>query len=442
MRFANFFLTAALAAALAHPAAAQPGGPPRGEPVLIHAGRVFDSERGTFLGARDILLRGNRIEAIGENLAAPEGAREIDLRAYTVLPGLIDAHTHLLMETSPRLDEGQEMAREVAFEGTTLRALRGAARARTYLHAGFTTVRDLGNSGTFGDAALAQAVREGTVEGPRIFYSGPGLSPEGGQMPGIEPGHMAVVHGEYRIVNGTDDARRAVREASIQGAQVIKIYAESTPNRTTFSMDEMRAIVDEARRTGLTVAAHATEDAAVWRAVEAGVNTVEHGYQVSDSTFALMARRGVALVPTDPERELLNQYVAVMDMQPAPTPEELERYLEGRSRERLRRARAAGVTIVAGSDAYHALGGERAEWARRMLWGYRDAGMTPAQVLQSATIHAARAMGEGERLGTLRPGAWADIIAVEGDPAADFDAVERVRFVMKDGKVYVGEGVR
>lgn len=428
--------TLAAAALIAHPAAAQPGGPPQGEPVLIHAGRLFDSERGVFLPARDILLRGNVIEAVGEDLQAPPGARVIDLRAYTVLPGLIDAHTHLLLETSPRLDEGQEMAREVAFEGTPLRALRGGARARTYLHAGVTTVRDLGNSGTFGDAALAQAIREGTIDGPRMFYSGPGLSPEGGQMPGVEHGHMAVVHGEYRIVNGADDARRAVREAAIQGARVIKIYAENTPNAVSFTMDEMRAVVDEARRTGLTVAAHATNDAAVWRAAEAGVTTVEHGYQVADSTFRLLARRGVALVPTDVDRALMGRFVEVIGMEQAPPPEAQQRYLE-RFRERIRRARAAGVTIVAGSDGYAALGGARGEWSRRVLWAYLDSGMSPAEVLQSATFHAGRALGE-ERLGVVRPGAWADLVAVEGDPSTDFDAMERVRFVMKNGKVYVG----
>jgi imidazolonepropionase-like amidohydrolase len=437
MRFANFARSATLAAALiSPPLAAQPEPPP--EPAtLIRAGRVFDSERGTFLGARDILVRGGAIEAVGENLAAPAGARVVDLRAYTVLPGLVDAHTHLLLETSPRLDEGQEMAREVTFEGTALRALRGGARARTYLHAGVTTVRDLGNSGTFGDAALARAIADGTIDGPRMYYSGPGLSPEGGQMPGVEHEHMAVVHGEYRIVNGTDDARRAVRQAAIQGARVIKLYAENTPNTVSFTMDEMRAIVDEARRTGLTVAAHATDDAAVWRAVEAGATTVEHGYHVSDSTFAFMARRGVALVPTDADREVVDRFVEVMEMNPAPPPEGREQYLE-RFRERVRRAHAAGVTIVAGSDMYHALGGSRGEWSRRMLWAYRDSGMTPAQVLQSATFHAGRALGEEGRLGVIRPGAFADLIAVEGDPSADFDAMERVRFVMKGGKVYVG----
>lgn len=438
MRIVNVARIAVLAAALiACPAAAQ-FGPPPGEQVLIHAGRVFASERGTFLGPRDILLRGNRIEAIGENLQAPAGTREIDLRGYTVLPGLIDAHTHLLLETSPKANEGQEMAREVAFEGTALRALRGGARARTYLHAGITTVRDLGNSGTFGDAALAAAIKEGTIDGPRMYFSGPGLSPEGGQIPGVEHGHMEVVHGEYRIVNGTDDARRAVRQAAIQGARVIKIYAENTPNPASLSMEEMRAIVDEAHRTGLTVAAHATDDAAVWRATEAGVNTVEHGYDVADSTFAFMARRGVALVPTDADRVMMDRFIEVIGMDPAPPPEGREQYLE-RFRERIRRARAAGVTIVAGSDGYAALGGSRGEWSRRVLWAYLGSGMTPAQVLQSATFHAGRALGE-ERLGVIRPGAFADLIAVEGDPGTDFGAMERVRFVMKDGKVYVGGG--
>jgi imidazolonepropionase-like amidohydrolase len=438
MRIANFARTTALAAAalLASPAAAQFG--PPGEPVLIHAGRVFDSEHGTFLGARDILLRGNRIEAVGEHLQAPAGAREIDLRAYTVMPGLIDAHTHLLLETSPKLDEGQEMAREVVFEGTPLRALRGGARARTYLLAGFTTVRDLGNSGDFGDAALAQAIDEGTIDGPRIFFSGPGLSPEGGQLPGVEHGFMQVIHGEYRIVNGADDARRAVRQAAIQGARVIKIYAENTPNTVSFTMEEMRAIVDEARRAGIPVAAHATDDAAVWRAVEAGVTTVEHGYHVADSTFSFMARRGVALVPTDGDRRMIDRYIEVVGLDPAPPPEEREQYLE-QFRDRVRRANAAGVTIVAGSDGYHALGGSRGEWSRRVLWAYLQSGMTPAQVLRAATWNAGRALGD-DRLGVIRPGAWADLIAVEGDPSQDFDAMERVRFVMKDGKVYVGGG--
>ena len=436
MRFANFARAAALAAFVAAPPAAAQPGPPPGESVLVRAGRLFDSERGVFLPARDILLRGNRIEAVGENLAAPQGARVIDLRAYTVLPGLIDAHTHLLMETDPSVNEGHEMAREVAFEGTPLRALRGAARARTYLHAGITTVRDLGNSGIFGDAALAQAVNEGTLEGPRIFYSGPGLSPEGGQMPGLEPGYTAVVAGDYRIVNGPDDARRAVRQAAIQGARVIKLYSANTPNPTSFSLDELRAIVDEARRMGLTIAAHATNDAAVWRAVEAGVTTVEHGYQVADSTLAFMARRGVALVPTDLERAVMSRFIEVLEIDPPPPAAEREQVLE-RGYERLRRARAAGVTIVAGSDMYARLGGARGEWSRRVLWAYLDSGMTPAQVLQSATINAARALGEADHLGAVKPGAWADLIAVEGDPSTDFDAMERVRFVMKDGKVYV-----
>jgi imidazolonepropionase-like amidohydrolase len=150
-----------------------------------------------------------------------------------------------------------------------------------------------------------------------------------------------------------------------------------------------------------------------------------------------MARRGVYLVATDPDRATMDRFIEVMKMDPAPPPEGREQYLE-RPRDRVRHARAAGVTIVAGSDMYGALGGSRGEWSRRVLWAYLASGMTPAQVLQSATFHAGRALGE-QRLGVIRPGAFADLIAVEGDPAADFDAMERVRFVMKDGKVYVGQ---
>jgi imidazolonepropionase-like amidohydrolase len=149
-----------------------------------------------------------------------------------------------------------------------------------------------------------------------------------------------------------------------------------------------------------------------------------------------MARRGVSLVPTDPDRATIDRFIEVVQVNPPPPPEGREQYLE-RPRARVRRARAAGVTIVAGSDMYAALGGERGTWSRRVLWAYLGSGMTPAQVLQSATFHAGRALGEEGRLGVIRPGALADLIAVEGDPSQDFAAMERVRFVMKDGKVFV-----
>jgi imidazolonepropionase-like amidohydrolase len=270
------------------------------QPVtVIRAGRVFDSENGVFLPARDIVVRGNLIESVGENLPVPAGARVIDLRRYTILPGLIDAHTHLLYLENPKSDLSSEGIRSVTMEGTPLRALRGAARARTFLQTGITTVRDLGNSGRFGDIALRLAILEGSADGPRMFVSGPGLSTEGGQFPGLQYGYKNIVEEEYRIIRGVEDARQAVRENVTYGANVIKIYSNNTPNPTMLSMEEMRAIVDEAHLYRVRVAAHATSDVAVRRAVEAGVDSIEHGYQVSDETLKLMKEKGVALVPTD-----------------------------------------------------------------------------------------------------------------------------------------------
>jgi imidazolonepropionase-like amidohydrolase len=399
--------------------------------IVIRAGRLFDSEKGILLPARDIIVKNNRIDSVGENLAVPTGARVIDLTRYTVLPGLIDAHTHLLYLEDPSLGLTTEGIKALTLEGTPLRALRGAARGRTFLLAGFTTVRDLGNSGRFGDVALRMAINEGSIDGPRMYVSGPGLSPEGGQFPGLLSSHRQLAEEEYRIVRGAEDARLAVRENVTYGARVIKIYSNNTPNPAYLSMEEMRAIVDEARLLQVKVAAHATDDKAVRRAVEAGVDSIEHGYEIKDETLSLMKARGVVLVPTDIDSLSLTRYV---ERTKRPASPGLNRFLES-SRERLRRALAAGVTIVAGSDNYISMGVPQGEAAKRVLFAYREAGMEPIQILQSATINAARLI-DG-RLGVLKSGALADIIAVEGDPTKDFNSIEQVRFVMKNAQIYV-----
>jgi len=405
--------------------------PAAADVIVIRAGRLFDSEKGVFLPARTIVIKNNLIESVGENLPIPKGARVIDLSRYTVLPGLIDAHTHLLYLEDPSAGLTTEGIKALTVEGTTLRALRGAARGRTFLNAGITTVRDLGNSGRFGDVALRTAINEGSVDGPRMYVSGPGLSPEGGQFPGLQSSYREIAEEEYRIVKGAEDARLAVRENVNYGARLIKIYANNTPNPNYLSMDEMRAIVDEAKLLRIKVAAHATNDIAARRAVEAGVDSVEHGYELKDETLALMKQRGTVLVPTDIDDFSLKRYA---ERSKTP-PQSLQKFIEN-SRERLRRAIAAGVTIVAGSDNYIDMGMPQGEAAKRVLFAYRESGMEPAQILQSATINAARLIGD-PRLGAIKPAAFADIIAVEGDPAQDFTALERVKFVMKNGKVYV-----
>jgi imidazolonepropionase-like amidohydrolase len=400
--------------------------------ILIRAGRVFDSEKGVLLPARDIVIKNNLIEAVGENLPVPAGARVIDLTRYTVLPGLIDAHTHLLYLEDPSGNSSLEGIKALTIEGTPLRALRGAARGRTFLLAGITTVRDLGNSGRFGDVALRTAINEGSVDGPRMYVSGPGLSPEGGQFPGLQPGYKQIVEEEYRIIHGPDDARQAVRENVTYGARLIKIYSNNTPNPGYLSMEEMKAIVDEAKLLKVKVAAHATNDTAVRRAAEAGVDSIEHGYEVKDETLALMKTRGVVLVPTDVDEASLKRYFERSKSPAPPNPTNILQAL----RDRLRRAMAAGVTIVAGSDNYIDFGMPQGQAAKRVLFAYLEAGVKPAQILQCATINGGRLIGD-ERLGVIKAGAYADIIAIEGDPLQDLNAIEKVKFVMKDGKIYV-----
>lgn len=431
-------MVATLAVVWFSPARASAQTPHDSGTTVIHAGHVFDSEGGVVLPAQDIRVRHGIVDSVAPHLAVPTGAREVDLRQYTVLPGLIDSHTHLLYLEGIGPGLTLEGEKAVMMEGTPLRALHGAARARTFLAAGITTVRDLGNSGRFGDVALRMAIEDGSVDGPRIITAGPGLSSEGGQFPGLLDPYRAIAEEEYRIVRGPVDAAQAVTENHNYGAQVIKIYSNNTPNNGSLSLDEMRAIVAEAQRLGLRVAAHATLDAAVWRATTAGVTSIEHGYQVSDSTLALMAQKGVFLVPTDLDSMSMHRYVALASAPDHPmiTPQQIAGFLES-EHDRLRRAIKAGVPIAAGSDNYVDFHMPQGMAAKHNLFAYAEAGMPPAQILQAATINAARLLGREGQLGVIKKGAVADIIAVEGDPLVDITAIARVRFVMKDGTTYV-----
>lgn len=402
--------------------------------VIVRAGNVFASERGRMIGARDILIRGARIEAVGEDLAAPEGTTVIDLRGCAVVPGLIDAHTHLLLEQRSGEGLSDAAARDHAVHGDVYRTLAASGRARAYLEAGFTTVRDLGNSGRFLDLVLERAIDDGRVPGPRIYGSGPGLAPSGGQMEPMPGDPHDLINGEYRVIASVEDARLAVRDAIARGADVIKIYPEATPQRTRLSVEELAAIVSEAKRHQIPVAAHATSDASIREAVEAGVTSIEHAYEVSDATLALMARRGVWLVPTDPSLEMALEFTRSW---PEPPPrEEVDRHLQG-GRDRLIRAHRAGVRIALGSDLYVPYGPGRGAGARATMDGYVEAGLSPVEALRSATWEAGRMLGD-DGLGVIRPGAWADLVAVEGDPTLGLAPLRMPRVVIKGGSLVSG----
>jgi imidazolonepropionase-like amidohydrolase len=404
-------------------------------PTLIRAGRLFDSVSGTMLPARDILVRGNIIAEVAPAIQAPDGARVIDLRAYTVLPGLIDAHSHLLLEVEPYAS----ITADVVAEGEVRRALRGAGHARTYLDAGFTTVRDLGNAGLFADIALKRAIDDGTVPGPRMYVSGPGLSAAGGQIEGPAASIDGAAVSEYRILQNVEDARAAVREHVARGVDLIKIYADQRPKPVFLSVEELRAVVDEAHRLRVRVTAHATSDAAVSRAVEAGVDAIEHGYELADATLTRLRERGIAVVPTFTDLDTVVIGPRAQARAPRslvmPPAEQVASVLAD-FRQRLRRLFDSGVLIVAGSDMYWNVGLPRGEAAKRVLFAYEQAGIEPRRILQASTINAAVLIGE-PRLGIIEPGAWADIIAVDGNPLEALSALERVSFVMKDGNVHL-----
>lgn len=404
--------------------------------IYIKAGNLFESTQGKLEQNQIIHVAGNRIVEVGSAVKIPKGSEVIDLSNYTVLPGLIDSHTHLLFSTKAKGDIHYEKLRMTLFEGDALRVLRASSRAREYLGVGITTVKDLGNSGQFLDVALKQAINEGSIAGPRMFVSGPILSSEGGQFPYLIKDFQDIVNLEYRVIKGVDDATVAVRENITYGADIIKICSYNTPLNTSLLPEEMEAIVKTAHKYGRKVTAHATNDEAVWEAIKAGVDGIEHGSEISDSTMQLMAQKQIFLVPTDHSYQdylKLFHYIGING-----DSKEWANKKFKQAKSRLIRAMELGVPIVAGSDAFIDFGMPMGQASKNVLKAYVDFGIAPLRALQFATYNAALFMGKESELGILSKGAFADIIAVEGNLEEDFNkAIDQVVFVMKDGNIYV-----
>jgi imidazolonepropionase-like amidohydrolase len=391
------------------------------ETIALRCGAAIDVERGARIERAVILVRDGRIAGIGADLPIPAGARIVDLDDATVLPGLVDAHTHLLLRFEPRLgDETTNLLVALDTVDPDGRALLGAAMAREMLEAGFTTVRDLGNSGRRGAVALRDAIRAGWVPGPRLLVASRALAPPGGQLAGLATRAHDRVGEEYVEITGVDAARAAVRLAVFEGADLIKVIVDA---HVTLSAEELEAIVAEAHRAGRKVAAHAVADDAVRIAVAAGVDSVEHAYTAPDDVLRAMAARGIFLVPTDFPRDSGRTW-----------PEQA-----AAAARRLARAVELGVPIAAGSDVYYGRPERtRGELAKLPLRAYAEAGLSPARIVRAATLDAARLLGVEERTGSLAVGKAADLLAVDGDPLADVGALERVRLVMAAGRIVVG----
>ncbi len=404
--------------------------------TFIITGSFYDSEQNIILKDQIIHVENNKILNIGEDIKIQDSAKVIDLSNYTVLPGFIDAHTHVLFDQKPQDDFAVHSISTLVLENQSLRTLRGSARAKSYLDVGITSIKDLGNSGQFLDVALRDAINEGTIVGPRIFAAGQIMSSSGGQIYGVQHEHEEIVAFEYRIIESPDDAINAVREHINQGVDVIKICADNLPNNTRLTSDEMRSIIETAHDYGLTVTAHSISNRSAWDAIKAGVDGIEHGFFLADSTLNLMTEKNVFLVPTENSRNYMNRYYEIEGSKP----EELS-WIDGymsNMKERLMKAIKMGVTIVAGSDNYTDIGVSRGVSSQDMFRTYHEAGMKPLNILQSATYLSARALKKENEIGVLKPGAYADIVAIQGDIEGEFiNSIENVIFVMKDGKVYM-----
>jgi imidazolonepropionase-like amidohydrolase len=395
--------------------------------VALRAARLIDGRGGEVISPAVILVRGNRIESIGG--AVPEGAQVIELGDMTLLPGLIDAHVHTLLQGDITAEDYDA---QLFKESLAYRALRATRALKIALGNGFTTVRDLETEGAmYTDVDLKHAVNNGIIDGPRMVVSTRAMSVTGGYGPsGYAP---EVTHPMgVQIVDGADEGRKAVREQIAHGADWIKVYADrsyfvakdgtlsSTP---TFNAEEMKAIVDEAHRLHHKVAAHAMARPGIENALNAGVDSIEHGVSIPGDLIEVMVAKGVYLCPT----LTVTEYVA-------PGRGGIWTKIPAFHRDSFERALKRGVKIAFGTDA----GGfpwDAINEAREFEYETRF-GMTPMQAIQTATRNAADLLDMSDRIGTIEAGKFADIVAVPGNPLNDITAMERVGFVMKDGKVY------
>jgi len=394
--------------------------------IAVKAGHLIDPATGSVANNQTILIQDGKITAVGAGVAVPSNAQVIDLSNEWVMPGLVDAHTHITMNVPPNPPGESLWDGYLLKESTGLRVARGVRNAELELNAGFTALRDVGNNANYGDVAVRQAIEKGWFRGPTLIGTGKIIAPFGGQSHGYSPEQGRFWNFEYIDADTPDEVRKAVRQNLYYGAGAIKLVADN--NAYFYSEAEIRAAAEEAHSAGVALAVHVLGGQAARNVINGGADSIEHGFDLDNDLLKLMKAKGTYLVGTDFPYEHTVALGAIIQESPRKTTDKII--------DRLRRANQIGVKMAFGADTVCDLPGKtRPDMAFDYLDMWKQAGVSNADILRAWTINGFDLLRLSDKRGPIAPGHAADMIALPGNPLDDIQLLRKVNFVMKDGVV-------